>query len=38
MAGGSTDPDISKLVLLASGSFDPITNYHIRVFGKSAEG
>lgn len=32
MAGGSTDPDISKLVLLASGSFDPITNYHIRVF------
>jgi len=24
--------DISKLVLLASGSFDPVTNYHIRIF------
>jgi len=32
MAERSSDLDISKLVLIASGSFDPITNYHIRIF------
>ncbi|KAL5255987.1 hypothetical protein ACHWQZ_G011262 [Mnemiopsis leidyi] len=32
MAEFNADADISQLVLLASGSFDPITNYHIRIF------
>jgi nicotinic acid mononucleotide adenylyltransferase len=34
MAERSPDLNTSKLVLIASGSFDPITNYHIRIFGK----